>query len=122
MRIQLRCLDAEIDGNQYSQIIALDHDAGEFLGSVTLTHKGQRAACIQQLYVHNAARRNRVGSQLIEECRRIFEISGCETIGLLLAKGNESADAFYSLLGFVFGYQYENGDALMVQPIHRDSL
>ncbi len=109
--VKLKILETEFEDEVESQIIAIGRD-GRFLGTVCVGHKGRRAAYIKQLFVHPSMRRKGIGSQLIEEGCRLSRESGCETLGLVLSKGNDSAEKFYHSLGFIFGYQYDDGDTL----------
>lgn len=87
--------------------------AGRIYGTVALQHKDRRAASICRLFVTKNYRRRKLGTYLVDECIRVARGSGCETLGLLVKKDNESAREFYRKIGFLFAYQYDNGDELM---------
>jgi len=109
-------LDCRIDGNEETKIIFVDSKRN-FAGTVGLQFRGRKAACVLQLYVDPAYRLSRIGTMLIKECCRIAKDAGCETLGLLLENGNDGARKFYDKTGFIFAYQYDNGDAAMSLPL-----
>jgi len=105
-------IDCCIDGNEETKIIFVDPEYN-IIGIVGLIYKGKRSACLIQLFVNPEFRIKGVGTKLINTCFQLAKVEGCETLGLLLEKGNEGARIFYSSLGFVFAYEYDNGDAIM---------
>jgi len=111
MEFEIVKLDINLDGDSGTEIAAIENK--QIIGSVMISHKETRSACITQLFVREDKRRQGVGRKLVEECCDI-SIHKCETIGLLLKKGNK-AEGFYCKLGFVFAYQYDNGDSLLIK-------
>jgi ribosomal protein S18 acetylase RimI-like enzyme len=109
-------LDCNIDGSEETQIIAIDTGA-KFIGTVELQYKNLRSANIRQLYVDEQFRGQGVGMMLVLECCRIANEAGCETLGLVVGKGNDKVRPLYVRLGFLFAYQYDNGDDLMVMNL-----
>lgn len=110
----LLALATEIDGDKDTQIVAIESASGYFIGTVNVAYRGKRSVCICGLFVHPSHRKNGVGRKLIEQCCVIAKEAGCETIGLLLNKGNESS-LFYEKVGFNFGYQYDDESILMLR-------
>lgn len=105
-------LDCDIDGHMETKIVAVDSEM-QFVGTVGLQYRHLRSANIRQLYVDNAFRGQGIGVMLVKECCRIACAGGCEALGLVVDKDNDSARKFYEKLGFTFSYQYDNGDDLM---------
>lgn len=89
-----------------TQIVMVDGTF--FCGTVRLQFEGRKSACIWRLQVHPKARRQGIGTRLVECCCKIAKDAGCETIGLTLDKDNEGAAGFYRKLGFIFGYEFDD--------------
>ena len=112
---RIRSIDCSVDGNEETMLVFVDE--GDFLGTVGLQYRNLRAANIRQLYVKDDCRGRGIGSYLVAECCRIAKDAGCETLGLVVDKANDGAREFYRKLGFIFAYQYDNGDDLMTKVV-----
>jgi len=99
-------------GNE-SIIIALDNNT--ILGSTTLYHDGGRSCSICYLFVSPPYRLKGIGRMLVNKCCMISSNLGCHTTGLMVHKENREVEPFYIKNGFIFSYQYDNGDYLMTR-------
>lgn len=108
-------IDAVISERAYTQIIAMV--GGTICGVVKLSHRGKRAAYIQDLFVSPEIRRMRVGSRLVNLSCDMAKESRCYSITALMQEEADILSDFYLSLGFVFGYEYDNGDILMIRVL-----
>lgn len=112
---RIRCIDTNVDGLEEARLMFVDE--GVFLGTVGLQYRNLRAANIRQLYVKEDCRGRGIGSHLVDYCCGVAKVAGCETLGLVVNKANDGAREFYKKLGFIFAYQYDNGDDLMTKVL-----
>lgn len=110
--VKLLHIDTIVNTCKETKIVAIYDN--NIIGSIGLDHINKRSSCLLRLFVHQDFRKCGIGSKLVNECCKISKESGCETVGLLLAKNND-AESFYNKLDFSFSYQYDDGDILMVR-------
>jgi ribosomal protein S18 acetylase RimI-like enzyme len=118
--IDIDRLDITVDGVATTLLVAsavsiIPGHQSRVVGCVELLFQSRKSACIRQLYVHESWRRRGIGRFLVETSLKISALGFCETLGLSLAKENESGAAFYRKLGFTFAYQYDDGSQLVVK-------
>jgi len=101
--ITLVRLPIEVDKMKETKIIAMKGD--QFAGKTT--------AAILQLYVVPHMRKRGIGSMLVNKAIEIAQMHGCEAVGLSLAASNYLAWKLYKSLGFIRGYQYDDGSWLV---------
>ena len=112
--IKLLRFDTNVNSNKETKIVALYND--KIIGITGLSHVDKKSACLLSLYVDTNFRNLNVGSMIVNECVKIAKESNCKTIGLLLDKDN-NAEKFYNKLGFLFGYEYDDKDSLMLKRL-----
>lgn len=109
-------LETTVDGVRESRLVAFED--GQFVGSVGCQHHDRVAAGIRQLFVDPAARRRGIGRKLVLACVHLARCSGCQTLGLSLALNNRGLfEDFYQRLGFIFAYEFSDGEAILVKVL-----
>ena len=98
--------------DRHSHTLLVAQRGNDILGTVSLNHKGKRAAEVWKLYVRPDWRRIGIGRRLIRRCCAIAADNGCESIGLSVDGKNSAAVALYVKLGFVLACEYEGSDTL----------
>ena len=112
-------LDTIVDNKESSKLTV--YSDFNFIGIVNLEFKNTIVSYGYGLYVHEDFRRQGIGTSLIKECFRISEENGCEAFSIVLSKDNIDIKNFYTRLGFIVSYQYDNGDLLMTKVLSKVS-
>lgn len=109
-------IDPLVDGLHEVQLFLVEE--GLCVGRVGLLCNKRRSATVRQLYVVPAARGRGLGKRLMEECCAIAGASGCETLALQVAKANAAVTRFYTKIGFLVSYEYDDGDLMMCRILN----
>lgn len=108
-------LDTLVDGVAESRLVAFYNEV--FVGTLGLRHAGLVSACIRQMFVLPTGRRATVGTQLVKEACRIALSSGCQTLGISVASDNLDVMFFYSKLGFLPAYHFDDGSLIAAKTL-----
>lgn len=111
-------LPIEVDKLKETKIIAMKGD--DPVGHVGVQFAGKTTAAILQLYVVPHMRKRGIGSMLVNKAIEIAQMHGCEAVGLSLAANNYLAWKLYKSLGFIRGYQYDDGSWLVCKSLLPD--
>ena len=109
--------DTCVDGCEETALMVIEPSSMKPLGLVHLRCSGRRSASIHGLYVRPGERLKGIGRSLVEASCQIAKKAGCETMGLVLAKDNKAGRQFYKKLGFVFSYEYEDGQVIVTRAL-----
>lgn len=122
--IILQRMDTTVDDIRFGRVIALNPD-GIFCGCVDIQFEDiisgmsvpRRSASICKLFVRSDHRRKGIATRLVEYCLVLAKTSGCQTLGLHLAKGNNNAAALYRKMNFISAYQYDDGSEIIAKVL-----
>ncbi len=122
--ITMQRMDATVDGIRFGRVIAMN-EAGLFCGCIDIQFEDivdgmsvpRVSASICKLFVRPLDRRRGIATRLVEYCLVLSKISGCKSLGLHLAKGNNNAAALYRKMNFIFAYQYDDGSEIVVRVL-----
>lgn len=98
-----------------TQLLALEGD--EFVGTVTLRHRGQQVADLSRLFVAVNHRRKGVARRLIDMATEIALESSCEAMSLYVKPANAIAIGLYRATGFALTYKWPDGDLLFTRTL-----
>jgi N-acetylglutamate synthase-like GNAT family acetyltransferase len=112
--IGIQFLQSEISGQIENHIIATI--GGEVVGYVGL-RTCNHSATFAKLFVKQSFRWKKEGTELVSRCCEFAQQKGCKTLGAVVEVTNLDVLPFYSGLGFIIAYQYEDGDLVITKQL-----